>query len=143
MISPQWLEKDSLHQDCPLCRRRMIYRECGHIIKSCDVDRAPKCVAREKDMPKKCSACRRAGERPDAELKLRRERRKLGDEAQRPARHGLSARIHLPWVLGGVRRSASGEEDSVEWNVEEFRRDWRAEVDAIFGNVEEDRRDQW
>ena len=122
----------------------MIYRECGHIIKSCDVDCAPKCVLREKDMPKKCSACRRAGDRPDTEFKLRRERRKLGEDAPRPARHGLSSRIHLPWVLGGGRRSAlSTEENSVEWNVEEFRRDWRAEIDAIFGNVEEDRRDRW
>jgi len=141
----QWLEKDSLHQDCPLCRRRMIYRECGHIIPSCAIDRAPKCV-REKDMPKKCLSCRRAHDRPDMEFRLRREKRKLGvmtfgseEEAlPRPPptlRQGLSARIHLPWL----RRQNSGG----EWNVEEFRRDWRAEIDAIFGNVEEDRRDQW
>jgi len=133
-ITIQWLENDSLHQDCPLCRRRMIYRECGHIIKSCDVDRAPKCV-REKDMPKKCFVCRKE-ERLDQDLKLRRERRKLGEEQPR---HGLTAKIHLPWVLGGSRRSAV----QVEWNVEEFKRDWRAEIDAIFGNVEQDRRDQW
>lgn len=112
----------------------MIYRECGHIIKSCDADRAPKCV-REKDMPKKCFACR-SEERLDQDLKLRRERRKLGEEQPR---HGLTAKIHLPWVLGGSRRSAV----QVEWNVEEFKRDWRAEIDAIFGNVEQDRRDQW
>jgi hypothetical protein len=108
----------------------MIYSECGHIIKSCELDRAPKCV-REKDMPKKCFACREI-ERLDPDIKHI-ERRKLGEE--RP-RQGLTARIHLPRVLGGMRRS-------VEWNVDEFRRDWRAEIDAIFGNVDEDRRDQW
>lgn len=129
---PQWLENDSLHQDCPLCRRSMVYRECGHIIKSCGVDRAPKCV-REKDMPKKCFTCRGA-ERLDQEMKLRREGRKLGED--RP-RQGLTAKMHLPWAL---RRSRA---NSLEWNVEEFRRDWRAEIDAIFGNVEQDRRDQW
>jgi hypothetical protein len=135
IITNQWLEKDSLHQDCPLCRRRMIYRECGHIIKSCEVDRAPKCV-REKDMPKKCFACR-SEERFDHEFKLRRERRRLGEE--RPLQ-GLAAKIHLPWVLGGARRSGV---QVVEWNMDEFKRDWRAEIDAIFGNVEQDRRDQW
>lgn len=88
-------------------------------------------------MPKKCAACR-ADERREAEPRLRREKRKLSDDAERPPlRHGLSGRIHLPRVLGVVRRHSG------DWNMEDFRRDWRAEIDAIFGNVDEDRRDQW
>jgi hypothetical protein len=112
----------------------MIYRECGHVIKPCDVGRAPKCV-REKDMPKKCLACR-GGARLEGELRLR-ERRKLGEERSRPS---LGAKIHLPWGLGGRRTAVQG---GVDWNVDEFRRDWRAEIDAIFGNIEPDRRDRW
>lgn len=113
----------------------MIYRECGHIIKSCDVDRAPKCV-REKDMPKKCFACRGAAR--VEELKLR-DKKKPGQERGRQGL-GLGPRIYLPRVLGGLRRNAV---TAVDWNIDEFRRDWRAEIDAIFGNVEQDRRDQW
>lgn len=113
----------------------MIYRECGHRIKPCDVERAPKCV-REKDMPKKCFLCR-GGVRIEAERRMK-EARKLAEERSRSS---LGAKIHLPWGLGGQRRTEA--QGGADWNVDEFRQDWRAEIDAIFGDISQTRRDRW
>lgn len=131
----RWLETDSQHQDCPNCRRRMLYSECGHIIKPCEVALAPKCVE-EKDMPKKCSACR-GGKVWEQELRMQNEERL----AEENVLQGM--KVHLPSIFGGMCR------DTVEldWRIADLRSYWKKEIDGMFGQVhdfeEVEERDKW
>jgi hypothetical protein len=111
----------------------MVYRECGHVIKSCDVAQAPKCVP-EKDMPAKCLACR-GDRRLKEELRLRKEKRLLEERASQSMKM-----INLTRVFGGRCRSTV---QSVDWRIAQLRSDWEAEIDALFGDLEQERRYQW
>ena len=126
----RWLEIDSLHQDCPCCRRRMVYRGCGHPMKPCDAEKAPKCVA-EKDMPEKCLRCR-ASEDLELELRLKRERQL----AEQRALEGM--KIYLPVMFGGLARSTV---QNVDGRIEDSRDDWRKELDAALSEIGE--RNDW
>jgi hypothetical protein len=128
----RWLESDSLHQDCPNCRRRMVYRECGHIIKPCDVSRAPKSV-NEKDMPEKCLICRGGGV---LEEQLRRmQERQLVEQR---ALEGM--KLRLPVIFGGMCR---GTVDSVDARVERSKDLCRREMEDLCAELQEQGRDDW
>jgi len=129
----RWLEIDSVHQDCPVCRRTMIYRECGHMIRPCDVAHAPGCVE-EEDMPKKCFACRGGGLVEEV-LVLMNEKR-MAEEM----------------ILLGMRKCVSGffgevcgtTIESVDERVEEVRRRWKNAAHAFCSELEKkEGRDQW
>ena len=130
----RWLETDSTHQDCPICRRPMLYRTCGHVIKSCEVDKAPSGLP-EEDMPDKCARCR-IGDSTSTEVEgpaeeeLREGRKMI--EARERALEGM--RRHLPGILGGMSRSTV---QSVDARIEDLRNDWGMQVDAAFGELEE------
>jgi hypothetical protein len=127
----RWLETDSLHQDCPICRRPMLYRVCGHVIKACEADKAPKGVS-EGDMPERCAKCRSGGDGEEGGLdnELSESRRMM--EVQKSALEGM--RQHLPGVFGGMCRSTV---QSVDGRIEELKQEWERETDAAFGEVEE------
>ena len=131
----QWLETDSQHQDCPNCRRRMLYSECGHIIKPCEVVLAPKCVE-EKDMPEKCSSCR-GGKVCEQELRMQNEER----QAEENVLQGM--KVHMPSVFGEMCRDTAG----LDWRIADLRSYWKKEIDGMFGQVhdfeEVEERDQW
>jgi len=128
----RWLESDSLHQDCPNCRRRMIYRECGHPIKPCEVKQAPKAVS-EKDMPMKCIICR-GGSVLEEQLGIRRERQL----AEQRALAGM--KIHLPGIFGGLYRSSL---QSVDSRIHGSKDDWKREMDKVYAELQRMHRDQW
>ena len=129
----RWLEIDSAHQDCPICRRRLIYRECGHTIKPCDVANAPTCVE-EKDMPKKCFACRGDGA-VEAVLALMNARRMAEEKVLLRMRKSVSG------FFGDVCGTTVA---SVDQRIEEVRRGWKNAADAFCSELQEkEGRDQW
>lgn len=128
----RWLENDSLHQDCPNCRRRMIYRECGHAIKPCEVERAPKAVS-EKDMPEKCGICRGGGMLEDL-LRVVRERQLAEEKAL------VGMRIQLPGIFGAFCRTSI---QSVDSRIEESRELWKRELDELYAELQQKHREVW
>jgi Ring finger domain len=95
----RWLEGASSHQDCPNCRRRMVYSECGHHVRPVEIERKPR-VVREGEMPGKCGICRGGGPGWEAEERLRMLRRR--QEAEEKALVGM--RIQLPGFFGAFCR---------------------------------------
>ena len=128
----RWLECDSLHQNCPNCRRKMIYRTCGHAIKPCQITRAPKGVD-EEDMPENCVVCR-AGGLLGEQLRLRHERQ----EAEQKALEGM--RLYLPVIFGGMCRTTV---QSVDARSEESKDALRQDIDAVRAELEKGHREQW
>lgn len=128
----RWLEKESVHQDCPNCRRKMIYRDCGHTIKPCEVERAPKAVS-EEDMPEKCGICRGEG-LLENQLRLARERQ-LAEER---ALVGMS--IQLPGIFGTFCRTSI---QSVDSRIVESREFWKREIDALYAELQQKHREVW
>jgi hypothetical protein len=128
----RWLES-SLNHDCPNCRRKMVYKECGHAIKAREIESAPECVA-ESDMPQSCVRCSWS-EVAEGELRALSERR-LAEER---ALGGL--KMYMPGVFGGMARQTS---ESVDKRIEELRKQWMAEIEAAICKIEErDGRKQW
>jgi len=123
----RWLETSS-NNDCPVCRRSMLYRTCKHTIKACEVGKAPNAVA-VNDMPEKCAKCR-LEDGGVGMNELRRSREMLA--AQERALMGMKQ--HLPGIFGGLCR---GSVESVDGRIEESRKEWGKEADAAFGEVEE------
>jgi len=129
----RWLESDSLHHNCPICRRRMIYEECGHTIRPCGISRAPSFVE-EKEMPKKCFACRGGGLVEDVLVMIN--ERRLAEEK----------------ILLGMRKCVFGFFDemcgttveSVDERIKEVRERWKDAAGAFCRELEEkEGRDQW
>lgn len=127
----RWLEHESANRDCPQCRRRMVYRGCGHAIKPCEITRAPKCVG-EKDMPEQCVVCRGGGELEE-QVRMIRERQL----AVQRALEGM--KMYFPGIMGGMCRSTMR---SVDGRVEKSREVESKEIAAIYAELEGDR-DLW
>jgi len=128
----RWLESDSAYKNCPNCRRRMVYRGCGHFVKPCDVARAPQFVC-EKDMPDKCLVCRSDGVLAE-QLRLRRERQL----AEQRELEGI--KIYLPRIFGGLCRITV---NSVDSGVKESRDAWRRDMEELCAQLRQGDRDQW
>ena len=128
----RWLEAESLHQDCPNCRRRMMYRECGHAIKPCEVERAPKAVS-EKDMPEKCRICRGGG-MLEEQLRVMRERQSAEERAL------VGMKIQLPGIFGAFCRTSIQSFDS---RIEESKEVWKQEMDDLYAELQQKHREQW
>jgi len=128
----RWLE-NSPHHDCPNCRRKMVYSGCGHVIKACDIERAPKSVG-ESEMPEKCLACCWGG-MMEEELRIMNERRLLEERAL------AGMKLCLPGIFGGRSRETV---ESADGRIEEVRRSWRAELDAAISKFEDNEgRHRW
>ncbi|QSZ37821.1 hypothetical protein DSL72_008921 [Monilinia vaccinii-corymbosi] len=130
----RWLESESPHQNCPQCRRKMVYTECGHLIRPCEVTRAPPCVA-EADMPTRCLACRGLeGElRVEVDALLRRA------EAEERALRVMG--LCLPGVWGGMCRETVR---TVGMRVEESKEGLKRDIEALCRRYEENgNREQW
>lgn len=128
----RWLETESLRQDCPNCRRRMIYRECGHAIKPCEVERAPKAVS-EKDMPEKCGICQ-GGSILEEQLKVLRERQLAEERAL------VGMRLQLPGIFGAFCRNSIQTFDS---RIEESKEVWKREMNELHAELQQKHREQW
>jgi len=102
----------------------MLYRECRHVIKACEVGKAPQSL-KEEDMPRNCRSCRSDNGGGGLEEEMRRVRAML--LARERALMGM--RTHFPDVFGGMCRSTV---ESVGGRIEELRREWEKEVDAAF-----------
>ncbi|TVY14113.1 hypothetical protein LARI1_G009174 [Lachnellula arida] len=124
----RWLSH-SPNRSCPLCRRRMIYRGCGHAVKPYEVARAPRCV-REEDMPDLCLVCRGGGVLEE-QVRVIRERQM----AVQRTLQGL--RTWFPGLVGGVFRV-----DTVESRIGASKRKEEKEVAAIYAELEKDR-EEW
>jgi hypothetical protein len=129
----RWLEDASTHQDCPNCRRRMIYSECGHHVRPLDIERKPRPV-RDADMPGKCGICRAGGGTVEERLKILRMRQ----EAEEKALVGM--RIQLPGFFGAFCR---GSILSVERRIEESKEGWRRELEGLYEELRREHRVEW
>ncbi|KAG4025721.1 hypothetical protein MFRU_052g00400 [Monilinia fructicola] len=129
----RWLETDSPHQNCPQCRRKMVYTECGHLIRPCEVMSAPKCV-QEADMPKRCLVCRGL----DGELKTEVEMLFKRAEAEQRALRAM--KLHFPGVWGEMCRDTVR---TVGTRVEESKRVLKRDVEELCRRYENGHREQW
>lgn len=131
----KWLEAASSHQDCPNCRRRMVYAECGHHVRPMEVERKPR-VIREEEMPGKCGVCRGGGPGWEVEEKLRLLRTR--QEAEEKALVGM--RIQLPGFFGAFCR---GSILSVERRIEESKAEWRREMEGLYEELRREHMVEW
>ncbi|KAF7889234.1 hypothetical protein EAF00_009534 [Botryotinia globosa] len=130
----RWLETDSPHQNCPQCRRKMVYTECGHLIRPCEVSSAPKSV-READMPKMCLGCR------GLEGELKSEVEMLLKRAEAEQRALTAMKMHFPGVWGEMCRETVR---TVGKRVEESREVLRRDIEELCRKYEESgKREQW
>lgn len=120
----RWLESDSQNQDCPVCRRRMVYRGCGHLIKPCIVKKAP-AAASEADMPDKCLVCRAGGVLEETLGMMR--ARQLAEE------RALEGLTQLMGVFGGLSR---GNATNIEERLTDIRRHWRKQTERLYAELE-------
>ena len=130
----RWLETESLNQDCPNCRRKMVYRECGHTIKPCDISQAPKCVG-ESDMPENCFGCQRGGELEEV-LNIMNERWL----AEEQVLEGL--KLHVSSMFGDMGVSTP---ESIDDRIVDLKGRWRSAAEAACRYFEEKQggRVQW
>ncbi|KAJ8068388.1 hypothetical protein OCU04_003948 [Sclerotinia nivalis] len=130
----RWLETDSPHQNCPQCRRKMVYTECGHLIRPCEVTSAPKCV-KVADMPKRCLACRGL----EGELKTEVEMLLKRAEAEQRALRAM--KLHFPGVWGEMCRETVR---TVGNRVEESKEVLKRDIERLCRKYEESgNREQW
>ncbi|KAB8291836.1 hypothetical protein EYC80_006619 [Monilinia laxa] len=130
----RWLETDSPHQNCPQCRRKMVYTACGHLIKPCEVTSAPKCV-KEAEMPKRCLGCRGL----DGELKT--EVDMLLERAEAEQRALRAMKLHFPGVWGEMCRDTVR---TVGARVEESKKGLERDIEELCRRYEENgNREQW
>ncbi|TGO24953.1 hypothetical protein BPAE_0091g00310 [Botrytis paeoniae] len=130
----RWLETDSPHQNCPQCRRKMVYTECGHLIRPCEVSSAPQSV-READMPKRCLGCR------GLEGELKDEVEMLLKRAEVEQRALTAMKMHFPGVWGEMCRDTVR---TVGKRVEESREVLRRDIEELCRKYEESgKREQW
>ncbi|PQE13957.1 hypothetical protein CJF30_00006750 [Rutstroemia sp. NJR-2017a BBW] len=130
----RWLEHDSPYQDCPACRRKMVYIECGHLIRPCAAERAPKAVSQEK-MPRKCLGCR------GLEGKLKEEVEELLRRAEAEQRALVAMKVCFPGVWGELCRDTVR---TVGRRVEESREGVRRDIEELCRRFEEEGgREQW
>jgi len=129
----RWLENASTHQDCPNCRRRMVYSECGHNIRPVQIDWNPRPV-RDADMPEKCGICRAGGGEVEERLRML----KMRQEAEERALVGM--RIQLPGFFGAFCR---GSILSVERRIEESKEGWRRELEGLYAELRREQRVEW
>jgi hypothetical protein len=133
----RWLELDSPHHDCPSCRRKMVYRGCGCMIRPRAVRRgltlergegARVKVVSEEDMPDKCPKCR-------------------GDEIWERSKGGMVFRYgrEREMMVGEriLERWRREQERDVPASLEKMKRDWSREIDIAFGTVSEEELDEW
>jgi len=133
----RWLH-DSKHQNCPICRRRMTYRSCGHTVRPLAVSENPQLV-KEDDMPEKCLLCREGSEM----LKERIRWVKGRMDAEVRALEGLRVlRMTRGFAaFGGLFCGRGGPMEDFEDRVGDSKRVWedecrKLEEDAIGGKVE-------
>ncbi|CZR59028.1 uncharacterized protein PAC_08920 [Phialocephala subalpina] len=119
----RWLN-NSTHQNCPICRRRMTYRSCHHVVKPLPVEVNPKLV-REQDMPEKCLLCREGGEVLREKMRWVKERM----DAEVRALEGLRVlRMTRGFAaFGGLFCGANGPIEDFEGRVDESKRVWEDE----------------
>jgi len=130
----RWLETDSPHQNCPQCRRKMVYTECGHLIRPCEVTSAPKCV-RDEDMPQRCLGCRGL----EGELKTEVEMLLKRAEAEQRALRAM--KMHFPGVWGEMCRETVR---TVGKRVEESKEVLKRDIEELCRRYEETgNREQW
>ncbi|ESZ94532.1 hypothetical protein SBOR_5075 [Sclerotinia borealis F-4128] len=130
----RWLETDSPHQNCPQCRRKMVYTECGHLIRPCEVTGAPKSV-KEEDMPKRCLGCRGL----EGELKMEVEMLLKRAEAEQRALRAM--KLHFPGVWGEMCRETVR---TVGKRVEESEDVLKRDIEELCRRYEENgNREQW
>ncbi|KAG9239339.1 hypothetical protein BJ875DRAFT_350527, partial [Amylocarpus encephaloides] len=107
----------------------MVYRGCGHLIRPCEVSRAPKCV-KEIEMPEKCVVCK-GGETVEDRLKELVAQR----EAQETALSAMKSL--LPTIFGGGCRTTV---TSVDARVGSTTKEaWWKEVDDLRSELEKAR----
>jgi len=128
----RWLEDASTHQDCPNCRRRMVYSECGHHVRPIEFERKPRMV-REAEMPGKCGICRGGGELEEVMRRLR-----MKHEAEERALTGM--KIQLPGFFGAFCR---GSLLSVDRRIEVSKEDWRREMEGLHEELRREQRVEW
>jgi hypothetical protein len=131
----RWLENASTHQDCPNCRRRMVYSECGHHVRPVEIERNPRPV-RDGEMPVKCGICRAGG--PGGEVEERLRVLRMRHEAEERALVGM--RIQLPGFFGAFCR---GSMLSVERRIEESKEGWRREMEGLYEELRREHRVEW
>jgi hypothetical protein len=130
----QWLDQHALHKDCPQCRRRIVYRKCGHSIRPWELDRAPTPIA-ETEMPENCILCEEdGGGAIGAQLRDIRNRM----EAEERALEGLKL---LPGLFGSASRSVR--ETDLRKRVEESRSFWRQEIERLTAELYQNNRVGW
>jgi hypothetical protein len=130
----RWVENASTHQDCPNCRRRMVYSQCGHHVRPLEIERNPKPV-RDGEMPAKCGACRASGNEEAGErLRILRMRQ----EAEEKALVGM--RIQLPGFFGAFCR---GSILSVDRRIEESKEGWRRELEGLYEELRRENGTEW
>ncbi|KAE9374201.1 hypothetical protein N431DRAFT_336926 [Stipitochalara longipes BDJ] len=129
----RWLENASTHQDCPNCRRRMVYSECEHNVRPVQIEWNPRPV-RDADMPGKCGICRAGGGEVEEKLRILRMRQ----EAEERALVGM--RIQLPGFFGAFCR---GSILSVEKRIEESKEGWRRELEGLYEELRREQKVEW
>lgn len=128
----RWLIEAPNH-DCPHCRRKMIYRGCGHLIGPCDISQADTCVSK-RDLPEKCAICKSRA-RLEPELRMETERRSLGRDLLE------NLIVHLPRVFVGKHRVDLNSLDERSGNTYS---PWNIDLDALCrAFVEKEERAQW
>jgi len=132
-----WLQTSSFNKDCPICRRSMLYRGCGHAVlpllapaqtkTTLNLENYQPQAIPEAEMPEKCPVCRQ--DKLEAELRWM-ERRKETEEGV------LRSLRVLPGILGGMSCRLTAMD--IERRVQQNRSFWMAETD---GWVERRRRE--
>ncbi|KUJ20081.1 uncharacterized protein LY89DRAFT_731314 [Mollisia scopiformis] len=133
----RWLH-DSTHQNCPICRRRMTYRSCGHTVKPLPVAESPQLV-KEEHMPEKCLLCREGSEMLKERIRWVKDRM----DAEVRALEGLRVlRMTRGFAaFGGLFCGRTGPTEDFEGRVGESKKVWedecrKLEEDATNGRCE-------
>jgi len=131
MCITRWLH-DSTHQNCPICRRRMTYRTCGHTVRPLAVSENPKLV-KEENMPEKCLLCRDESEILKERIRWVKDRM----DAEVRALEGLRVlRMTRGFAaFGGLFCGRGGPMEDFDVRVDERKRVWEGERRKVEENA--------
>ena len=124
----RWLESSPNH-NCPTCRRSMIYKSCGHLIRPYKLSHVPSQIS-PSSVPEKCLLCRQ-------EEGLWKERLDLIVQHQQSEERVLEGlKVFLPSLYGGM--SVSTTVASAEARIEESKDRLRKRIECLREELEKD-----